>query len=219
MALCTTECAYYTQTHGLVVRNSFYARSRQEAYQRPPPGPRVDFWWRLHGEPNLERTTRESYADLYDRHILPRLGTVALRDLTPERIEQFAGDLRAIRKPAPRRQRAIRPLEPVSVERIRAALPCRPAARRRDARLGPRIRGTPTRGSARPPLGGRWRQDDPGREGTRPRRDEGHEEPAHPGGRPSRPAGARPPGVPARVGPTATADASVPASPSRWPVE
>jgi integrase len=114
-------------------------------------------WWRLHAEPNLARSTRESYADLYDRHVLPRLGAVPLRALTPERLEQFVADLRAagvgdatirralsiiqsmlgravvwrkiptnpaaaIRKPSPRRKRAVRPLAPGSVEAIRAVL-------------------------------------------------------------------------------------------------
>jgi integrase len=52
-------------------------------------------WWRLHAEANLERSTRESYADLYDRHVLPRLGDVQLRELSAERLEQFIADLRA----------------------------------------------------------------------------------------------------------------------------
>jgi len=52
-------------------------------------------WWRLHAEPNLARSTRVSYADLYDRHVLPRLGLVELRAITPELLEQTIADMRA----------------------------------------------------------------------------------------------------------------------------
>jgi hypothetical protein len=31
-------------------------------------------WWRIHAEPNLSPRTRESYAVVFDKHILPRVG-------------------------------------------------------------------------------------------------------------------------------------------------
>src|SRR6059058_442073 len=41
-------------------------------------------WWTLHAEPNLARSTLQTYATMWDRHVLPRLGGYALHDLTPE---------------------------------------------------------------------------------------------------------------------------------------
>ena len=114
-------------------------------------------WWRLYGEPNLARSTLEGYAILWDRHVLPRIGGVRLRDLTPQVLEHFRGELSAagvgpaaqrktlvilqgilqraaewgyiagnpakvVRKPAQRRTRAVRPLAPSAVERLRAHL-------------------------------------------------------------------------------------------------
>src|SRR4051794_26593528 len=40
-------------------------------------------WWRVHAEPNLATRTRESYAAVFDKHILPGVGGLALRDVTP----------------------------------------------------------------------------------------------------------------------------------------
>ena len=40
------------------------------------------------GEPNLARSTLEGYAILWDRHVLPRIGGVRLRDLTPQVLER-----------------------------------------------------------------------------------------------------------------------------------
>lgn len=51
-------------------------------------------WWRLHAEPNLARTTRIYYATVWDLHVLPRLGGLELRRITPEVVEAFQGDLR-----------------------------------------------------------------------------------------------------------------------------
>jgi len=60
--------------------------------------PLADFareWWRLYAEPNLARKTLQVYADLWDRHVLPRLGHIELRRITPELLEAFQADLRA----------------------------------------------------------------------------------------------------------------------------
>lgn len=114
-------------------------------------------WWRLYGEPNLAASTLQVYAALWDAHILPRLGSVPLRELTPSVVNRLRLDLeadevglasiakaltllqgvlqracewermssnpvRAIRKPAPPRVRAVVPLAPEAVESIRAWL-------------------------------------------------------------------------------------------------
>jgi integrase len=54
-----------------------------------------DEWWRLYADPNLARKTLELYAMLWDAHVLPRLGDLALRDLTPETIQRFQVELQA----------------------------------------------------------------------------------------------------------------------------
>ena len=51
-------------------------------------------WWKLYAEPNLATRTQVSYAELWDRHVLPRIGGMELREVTPEVLEQFGRDLR-----------------------------------------------------------------------------------------------------------------------------
>ena len=50
-------------------------------------------WWRLYAEPNLAPRTLQVYATLWDAHILPRLGQIRLRELTPTAINRFRLDL------------------------------------------------------------------------------------------------------------------------------
>jgi integrase len=52
-------------------------------------------WWTLYAEPSLARKTLELYAMLWDAHVLPRLGGLALRDLTPERIQRLQVELQS----------------------------------------------------------------------------------------------------------------------------
>jgi hypothetical protein len=52
-------------------------------------------WWRLYAATNLGARTQRSYAGLWDRHVLPRLGAMALHGLTPEVIERFRAELEA----------------------------------------------------------------------------------------------------------------------------
>jgi integrase len=111
-------------------------------------------WWSLHAEPNLAPSTLKVYTVLWDLHVLPRLGSYQLRDLTAEVIHHFrlglehggtgpasvrktltllqgvlqracewgrlsSNPLAAVRKPPARPTRAVEPLPPVVVERIR----------------------------------------------------------------------------------------------------
>ena len=50
-------------------------------------------WFRLYARPNLAQTTLEGYVFLWDRYVLPRLGGVELRRLTPQLIEMFRSEL------------------------------------------------------------------------------------------------------------------------------
>lgn len=52
-------------------------------------------WWRLYAEPNLAKTTLKVYASMWDVHILPRLGSLRLRELTPAVINRFRLELEA----------------------------------------------------------------------------------------------------------------------------
>src|SRR5215218_6584342 len=54
----------------------------------------ADEWWRLYAVPNLSDRTRRSYAGMWDRHVLPRLGGHRLCDVRPEMVERFRADLR-----------------------------------------------------------------------------------------------------------------------------
>ena len=114
-------------------------------------------WWELYAKPNLERATLTNYASVFNKHLLPRIGHVRLRDLSVPRLMRLRADLeadgvgreavrkslavlqsilqravewkrigsnpvRAVRKPPMRRDRAITPLAPATIEGIRTAL-------------------------------------------------------------------------------------------------
>jgi integrase len=55
----------------------------------------VEQWWRTHALPHLARNTRNTYATVWAKHALPRLGGMRVRDITPRVIDQFQTDLRA----------------------------------------------------------------------------------------------------------------------------
>ncbi len=111
-------------------------------------------WWKLYAVPNLASRTLRSYAGLWDRHVLPRLGAMHLNAITPEAVERYRAELeadgvgqptvhralvllqgvlrravewrrighnpvKAVQKSKVRRQREVRPLPPLSVERLR----------------------------------------------------------------------------------------------------
>jgi integrase len=89
-------------------RKSDAARFETEIRRRQQTGdlPRVEggretlaafgeTWWKTYALPNLAPKTRRVYAELWDRHVLPRLGTVTLRELTPEVVASFRADLTA----------------------------------------------------------------------------------------------------------------------------
>jgi integrase len=55
----------------------------------------VEDYWRLHAIPNLARSTRDSYRNVWGRHIHPRLGERELRTITPKVLTRFRADLEA----------------------------------------------------------------------------------------------------------------------------
>ncbi len=58
-------------------------------------------WWNRHAVPNLQRHTLEGYASALDVHIIPRLGDVQLRSLTPELIGELRAELAAAASTTP----------------------------------------------------------------------------------------------------------------------
>jgi hypothetical protein len=52
-------------------------------------------WWRIHAVPNLAARTLETYAIVFDKHILPRVGSLALRDVTPMLVVGMRADMQA----------------------------------------------------------------------------------------------------------------------------
>lgn len=111
-------------------------------------------WWPFYAS-TLERNTRATYASLWDKHVLPRLGGLGLRELRTEVLQRFRTDLEragvgpaairktlmllqgvlqravewgalptnpmlAVRKPAARRVREVRPPSPAAIEDLRA---------------------------------------------------------------------------------------------------
>ena len=51
-------------------------------------------WWSTYAEPNLAPKTRVMYASLWDRYVLPRLGGLELRRISPAVVEAFQAELR-----------------------------------------------------------------------------------------------------------------------------
>jgi integrase len=52
-------------------------------------------WWHRYVVPNLQRHTQLAYASMLDVHIIPRLGEVRLRSLTPELIGELRAEMAA----------------------------------------------------------------------------------------------------------------------------
>ena len=52
-------------------------------------------WWKLYAEPNLAASTLKVYAILWDTHVLRRLGSLRLREITPSIVTRFRLELEA----------------------------------------------------------------------------------------------------------------------------
>lgn len=142
-----------------------------------------DEWWPKYVVPNLEESTRDVYAQIWAKHLLPRIGGYQLRELTPAMVEDLraqmhaahVGDPTQIKAPGSCKGSASEPWSADSPEQSRAAgrqaeadreVPAGSAAAsrrrddsrpartsRRDPRLNPRLRGSPTRGGDSTKLG------------------------------------------------------------------
>ena len=52
-------------------------------------------WWELYAKPNLERATLSNYASVFNKHLLPRIGHMGLRDLSVPTLMRLRADLEA----------------------------------------------------------------------------------------------------------------------------
>ncbi len=52
-------------------------------------------WWKLYAVPNLASRTLRNYAGVWDRHVLPRLGAMSLKAITPEVVGRYRTELEA----------------------------------------------------------------------------------------------------------------------------
>jgi site-specific recombinase XerD len=50
-------------------------------------------WWEIYAKPNLAYNTLAGYAPALDKHVVPRLGRLKLREVTPEVLARFRADL------------------------------------------------------------------------------------------------------------------------------
>lgn len=50
-------------------------------------------FWELHAIPNLAKGTRDSYRNVYEKHVSPRIGGRFLRELSPKVLTRFRADL------------------------------------------------------------------------------------------------------------------------------
>ncbi|HMJ04100.1 MAG TPA: tyrosine-type recombinase/integrase [Conexibacter sp.] len=44
----------------------------------------AEYWWQVHAGPNLAAKTLEVYAGIWNKHLLPRIGSLTLREISPE---------------------------------------------------------------------------------------------------------------------------------------
>lgn len=57
----------------------------------------MEEWWRVYAIPNLKPATRKTYAHIWSRHIVRRLGRYELREITPALVDDFRAQLHAAR--------------------------------------------------------------------------------------------------------------------------
>lgn len=66
-----------------------------------------EMWWPDYAAGNLSRNTLKSYANVWNRHLLPRVGHLQLRQITPAVIDRLRADLERDKVGAPTIRRAM----------------------------------------------------------------------------------------------------------------
>jgi hypothetical protein len=53
----------------------------------------IETYWAMHAIPNLEQTTRDNYAHVWEKHIRPRIGDRRLRDISPKVVNRLRAEM------------------------------------------------------------------------------------------------------------------------------
>jgi Phage integrase, N-terminal SAM-like domain len=64
-------------------------------------------WWRVYARPNLAASTRRRYAEVWDAHLLPRVGSDELRQVSPALVEELRAELETAGVGAPTVRKAL----------------------------------------------------------------------------------------------------------------
>jgi integrase len=74
---------------------------------REPVADFAEEWWRVYAKPNLAVSTRRRYAEVWDAHLLPRVGDYELRQVTPALVEELRAELESAGVGAPTVRKAL----------------------------------------------------------------------------------------------------------------
>lgn len=86
-------------------------------------------WWPVYARPNLRRSTRLRYAQVWDTHVGPRLGSYRLREISVEVVQGFATDLGRARVGAATQRKALYMLQAVmKLAQVRGEVRSNPVA-------------------------------------------------------------------------------------------
>lgn len=75
-------------------------------------------WWERYAKHNLDQTTRKTYASVWNRHLLPRVGHLQLRQITPAVVDRLKSDLQDDGVGAPTIRKAMSLLQAILREAV-----------------------------------------------------------------------------------------------------
>ncbi len=86
-----------------------------------------DEWWPKYAVPNLEQSTRDVYAQIWAKHLLPRIGGYELCQLTPALVEDLRAQLHASKVGEPTQIKALGILQGICKRAVvRGLIPANP---------------------------------------------------------------------------------------------
>jgi hypothetical protein len=84
-------------------------------------------WWPKYVIPNLDESTREVYAQIWAKHLLPRVGGYELRELTPALVEDLRAQMHAAKVGEPTQIKALGILQGICKRAVvRGLIPSNP---------------------------------------------------------------------------------------------
>lgn len=75
-------------------------------------------WWQRYARHNLDQKTRKTYASVWNRHLLPRIGHLQLRQITPAVVDRLKSDLQDDGVGAPTIRKAMSLLQAILREAV-----------------------------------------------------------------------------------------------------